>query len=89
MKLKKVQKLEPGLYIIKWKKGFSQGKYSLASVGTTTREEGEENRWFHCCHWDETSSVIEGEDLDLWQAVKAVFPIILDSEFDYENWGKK
>mgnify|MGYP001565856348 CR=1 FL=1 len=64
MKKEKVDKLEPGMYVIRWKKNTYPNQ-SLAIVGVDC----ENGRWLCCCNWND----ILDQDVfyDNWEDVKS------------------
>lgn len=68
MKLKKFNKLEPGLYEIKWKKSFHT-KLSVGVIGTD--EEG--SRWIACSIM---ISPEQGKGTNMHTKIKSVIPIV-------------
>jgi len=80
MRKEKVDKLVPGLYIIKWRKEASIKRYSLASVGVAMNGE---KRWLSCCEWGEYGHLIDREENSdfVWEHIKKVTLLISDSEF--------
>jgi len=63
MTKEEVQKLNHGLYKIKWKKKHGGGR-SLASVGSCP----DGNRWVAACNWVSGST----NEIQVWNQIKSV-----------------
>lgn len=63
MNKEEVQKLNHGLYKVKWKKKHGGGS-SLASVGSCSNGD----RWLACCNWVSGST----NEIEVWEQIKNV-----------------
>lgn len=78
MKQGKVDKLEPGSYIVRWKKNTHPNQ-SLAIVGV----DAEGGRWLCCCNWND---ILDQDSLyGRWEDVKSVELIMSLKEFNDES----
>ena len=77
MKKEKVDKLEPGIYIVWWKKN-TYPKQSLAMVGV----DNENGRWLCCCNWNDILD--QGIFYNRWEDVKSVELTMPLKEFNDE-----
>lgn len=66
MSKEEVQKLNHGLYKIKWKKKHGGGS-SLASIGSCP----DGARWLACCNWVSGST----NEIQVWDQIKSAKPV--------------
>ena len=83
MKIKNVNKLEPGLYEIFWKKRFGGG-FSIAVIGDD-EENKESGKWFHCSEFG-PEDIFKGV---FWRNVKSVYAVYLKSIYSDDIGDKK